>query len=360
MAGALVLSDFSDALSLIYQDDLIGQSRRDIVLLNLLAVKPGRNKTCTFRAKYDSRSAGGAYAEGADMHETNDYDSNARRIGSLSWAEYRTGAKVTGLAQAVHGASGGDGGGGSDLMDEEITDAIDKLALLLGAACYAGNHLASPVQLAGAALAIDASDDNFAGIDTGDNTWWASSEQTLATASLSISKLRTLLHRPVKDATGKDPEFVTCPGAIIDTLKDLLGTKADTIQEVRTNARGTVDIYAATGARAISVDGVPYVEDRHCTANTLYAWNSDSVCMRQIPAFKSRQDPNAIVQAVKMLTGVDVDVQEVEARLRARKGVLMPTIQFLSQTGDAVKAMVKAYCQLEWSRRNAFGKLTLT
>ena len=36
------------------------------------------------------------------------------------------------------------------------------------------------------------------------------------------------------------------------------------------------------------------------------------------------------------------------------------TIEFLAQTGDAYKAMVRAYLQVKWRRRNSHAKLTLT
>jgi len=339
-------------MSLVYQDRMVDQFRRDVVLLNLLEVKPGRNDTCTWPVKVAARTAGGPYTEGADLG-ANDIDSHDRLTGSLSWAQYRKGARVSGLALALAAASGSD-----DPMIEEIMDALDELALDIGADAYAGNHAATPPELAGAALAIDDSDDNFAGIDTGVHTEWLAGEDTLATASLSISNLRTKLHRPVRDAIGMDPEFVTCRGSVIDTLKDLFGEKADTIQEVRTNARGTVDIHAATGARAISIDGVPYIEDRHCTSGTLYAWHSKFVHIKQVPA--KMPSVAQVASAMKMLTGVDVEVSDVEARLRSGAGKLVPTIEFLAQNGDAYTAQVKAYLQFCWQRRQAFSKLALT
>jgi len=339
-------------MSLVYQDRMVDQFRRDVVLLNLLEVKPGRNETCTFPVKVAARTAGGPFTEGADL-DASDIDSHVRLTGSLNWAQYRKGARVSGLAKALAAASGSE-----DPMSEEIMDALDELALDIGADLYAGNHAATPPEIAGAALAIDDSDDNFAGIDTGTYTDWLAGEDTVATSALSVSELRTKLHRPVRDVTGMDPEFVTCRGSVIDSLKDLFGEKADTIQEVRTNARGTVDIHAATGARAISIDGVPYIEDRHATANTLYAWNSRFCHIKQVPA--SMPSSAQVAAAMKMLTGVDVEVSDVEARLRAGAGKLVPTIEFLAQNGDAYTAQVKAYLQMAWLRRGAFSKLALT
>lgn len=350
-------ADLSDAMSLIYQDNLVDQFRRDIVLLNLLKVVPGRNDSCVWPVKFEGRTAGGAYAEGADMADQ-DFDSHTRVQGMLPWAQYRKGAKVSGLAQAVVGAGGYAYSG--DVIDEELVDATDALAVEIGADLYAGNPGASPPELAGAALAIDGSAGTFAGIDSTTHGDWLAGEDTAVLADLTPAVIRTKLFRPVKDATGMDPEFVTVPGAIMDALKEVLGEKAETIQQVRTNARGGVDIFAATGARAVSIDGVPFIEDRHCTAGTMYAWHSRFVEIRQVPAVKNRRDPNRIVAAIRQLTGVDMDVSEVEARLRAGSGVLTPAIEFLAQTGDATKAMVKVYAQLAWKRRNAFAKLTVT
>lgn len=355
--ATLTRAALSAVLNLVYQDDIVDQFRRDVVLANLLTVRNGRNDACTWPVKFRGRSAGGAYAEGADM-EDEDFDSHDRKQAMLPWAQYRTGAKISGLAQAIASASGG--GVSADVTDEELRDAIDELAILVGAGFYSGNPGASPVELAGAALAIDDNDGaNFAAIDPTDYGDWLASEETLAAEDVSISNIRKLLFRPVKDAVGMDPEFVTCPGGVIDLLKDVLGEKAPTVQQVRTT-RGVIDITAATGMKAISIDGVPFIEDRHCTASTCYSWHSRYVEVRQVPATKARVDPNTVIQALKALTGVDVSVDEVEARLRANANAMVPTIEALAQTGDATKYQVKWYGQLAWKRRNAFSKLILT
>jgi hypothetical protein len=340
-------------LSLVFQDSMQDQFRRDVVLGNLLEVEDGKNENCTWTAKFDGRTAGGAYTEGADMAD-GDYDSHNRVRASLNWAEYRTGAKVSGLAQAVGSASGL-----GDTIGDELVDAVDELALLLGAAMYAGDPTATPMELAGLAAAVDATAGTFAGLATATYADWVGSEQSLATASLSVKNLREKLFRPVKNATGMDPDVALCAGAVFDLIKDLLGEKAETVQEIST-ARGRLDLTQIAGARAMIIDGVPFLEDRHCTANTIYGIHTRYLKIRQVPAAKSRLDPTMLVGAMKALIGVDIDVTDIEARLRARKGRLTPTIEVLAQTGDAYKFMVKWYGQLVIKRRNAHGKLTLT
>lgn len=356
--ATLARADISAAMSLILQDPMVDQFRRDIVLLHLLTVKNnGRNDTLTWNPKFTGRTAGGPYAEGADMSD-GDFDSHVRQKATLNWAEYRAGAKVSGLAMSVSGA-GGYAGVGSDLFDEELRDAIDKMAIDVGSDMYAGDPTASPVELAGAAIAIDSSG-TFAGLNSGTYTEWVSGENTLATASLSFDELRSKLIRPVKDATGRDPDFVMCPGTVFDSIKALASDAGMNaiVNEVRVNGV-TIDITRAAGAYAVQVDGVPFIEDRHCTSSTLYAITASDVEVVQLPSITPARDPARVAAAIKALTGVDTQPTEVEMRMR-RSGVVVPTIEFLAQTGDAYKAMCKVYLQLKWRTRRGHAKLTLT
>ena len=349
----------SAALSLIAGPGITDQFRRDLVTLTLFGFEPGRGENCTWEVKGSGRNTAAAHAEGDDA-ESGDYSTHTRKRATLNWAEYWAHAKLSGLSEAV-AANGGYAGG--NLLMEEITDAIDELAVVLGQHAYSGNHAASPPQLAGAALAIDASDDNFAGIDTGDNTWWAAGEQTGTLATYTLADIRTKLFRPIKDATGRLPEFVTTTGAIMDTLMTRFDESALTeISRIRT-AGGEFDIQATFGQRAVALDGVPFIEDRHCTAGTMYGWHSQFVKVRQLRKAVDQGATTAEVQAaLKMLTGVDIPLPAVAEQLRAMNGQrgLVPNIEILGKTGDSRKVMITVKAQLAWKRRNAFAKLTLS
>jgi len=357
------LAAISAALTLIFQDQTVAQFRQDVVLPNLLGVKRGRNDMCTWPAKFEGRTAGGAYGEGADMAD-GDFDSHDRTKASLNWASYRKGAKVSGLAQSIAAASGGTGAGDlTDVLLEEVVDAVNDLAIDVSIHSYSGNPGASPVQLAGAALAIDSdTGSSFAGVDPATYSEWVSGENTLPTAQLSESNLSKYLHRPVRDATGSDPDFVTCSGALFDKVRDLGRERGDPPVVMVRTAGGMVDVRKHLGMRAVTVDGVPYIEDRHATANTFYAFSGRFVEYRQIPARGSSATPEEVRQAMFNLTGVDVPVHDIERGLRAMFGgqQIVPYVEVLGKTGDAFKVMVKVYLQLAWKRRNAFAKLTLT
>lgn len=355
--ATLSLSAISVAMSILLMDGLTKQFRQDIPLLHLLNIKTGAGKALFWNPKFDARSAGGAYAEGADMSDS-DYDSHTRVQATLAWAAYRAGAKVSGLAEAVS-ASGGYAGGAS-VFQEELEDAIDKVATDLGTDLYGGDPTAAPTELAGAATAIDSSG-TFASIDPTSYTGWAAGENAIATADLSIQNIREKLFRPVKDATGRRPDFVTLAGDIYDSVAALFDDKAE-VREISVGGN-TVDIVQSFGGQGFYVDGVPFIEDRFATASTMYAWSSRFVEIVQLPAVKPNVDAAEVVAAIKQLTGVDVQVADVEARIRSMRenpGALIPFVEMLSQTGDAYKAQVKVYVQLKWKRRNAFSKLILT
>lgn len=357
--ATLARADISAAMSLILMDRMVDQFRRDVPLVHLLTVRRnGRNDALTWNPKFDGRTAGGAYAEGADMTDA-DFDSHDRAKASLPWAAYRAGAKVSGLAMSVsdRGYAGALPDMGDDLFDEELTDGLDKMASDVGADLYGGNPGAAPPELAGASLAVDSAAGVFAGLDSATYPQWLGNESTLAAGAMSFSTLRERLIRPVKDATGRKPDFITCPGDIFDDIKDLFEEGADVVQQVRINGV-IVEIWKAAGAEAVIIDGVPFIEDRFCPAGTLHSWTASQVEIVQLPSKKPRRDPNRVVAAIKALTGVDVEVADIEARMR-RSGVIVPTIEWLAQTGDSYKAMIKAYLQVKWKTRHGHAKLVL-
>lgn len=357
--ATLSRADIAAAMSLLLQDKSQNQFRKDLVLLNMIRKRRGRNAVLVWNPKFNARTAGGAYAEGADMAD-GDFDSHTRTQASLSWSEYRKGVKVSGLAMAVTAdgyVSSVEASG--DLFDEELVDAIDDLALDLAVHSYSGDPTASPVELAGAAIAVDGTAGTFAGLASGTYADWIATENTLATASLSFEAIKQYLIRPVKDATGRDPSAIFCDGTTWDRVEGLFEEKAEVVNEVLT-PNGMFNL-KSVGARAIVVRGVPLIEDRHCTANTLYSLTLDDIEFHQLPSKTPGRDPKAVVAAIKALTGVDVAPEDVMKRMQSQgDGAITPTIEFLAQTGDAYKAMVKVYGQLKWRRRNSHAKLTLT
>lgn len=354
--ATVALAAISAVMNLIYADALADQIRRDVLLPNLLAVKVGRNSTCTWPVKVSGRSAGGAFAEGADMAD-GDFDAHTRLQASLAWAQYRTGAKVSGLAEALSRLNNSLALDPS-LFNDELRDAIDYLSIKIATHSYSGNVTNSPVELEGLARAVDSSG-SYAGIDPGTYTEWASAENSMALADLSFETLRENLIRPFVDKCGMYPRFVTCPGNIFDAIGALFGDQRQFVDQVMSTGGEMVNIKLRGGFRAIEIDGVAFVEDRHATANTAYAFGPDSAEYEQVPAVGPEQ-AGVIVAAIKDLTGVTLQEDEVRTMLAAQSTRLQPTIEMLGKTGDSIKAMVKVYAQLKVRHRNRTAKLLFT
>ena len=358
MAGA-TLSAISAAISLILMNAPTAQYRTDVIGLALLPVRMGQGANCVAPIKISGRTTAGAHAEGDDV-DSGDFSTNVRKQSTLNWGEYWALASVTGKSAAV-AASGGYAGGGNLIM-EELNDALEELGSKLGADFYAGDHTATPPELAGCALAIDGSDDDFGGVDTGVYTSWKAGEATVATASLTLDWIRSNLFRPVKNATGANPEYVLVDGATMDVLKSKFAGNVEAVTTIIV-AGMKVDVIQDLGATGIRLDGVPFIEDRHCTANTMYAFGRGAAHVEQL---REPIDANAsaaeIQEALLQLTGQSIQLSEVERMIMAanQSPRLVVTVEALAKTGDSRKFMLTLKLQVAWKRRNATAKATLT
>lgn len=359
MAG-VNYSAVSAWLNLMYAPGLTEQFRRDAVLPNLIPTVFEANSTCTWRVKLAGRNTAGARAEGYAV-QSSDMSTDTRLQASLAWAHYEAYASITGTAQRIAAANTGYsqaiGGGGE--LDREIADAGEELAVKMSEDSYGGSVADTPAEIEGLARAVDSSG-TYAGINSGTYTTWVSGEATLATTDLSVPAIRANLFRAVKDATGRKPSVVLCSGTVMDSVKALADSQA-AVTVIQTPGMGAVNI-ANLGFDGVMVDGVPFIEDRHATASTMYALDLAYLEYAQIPPDWISMDPGQIRQMVIDVTGKSVPLGEIEAAvMAARNGrKMVAQINALAKTGDSTQVQVVLDAQLRLRRRNAASKLTLT
>lgn len=350
------LAEDSASLSVIFQNPLQNMFRTDNTILSMIPVEYGRGAVWDFDAKFTARTAGGAYAEGADM-DASDYDAHSRKKGSINWAQYRTGARISGLAYA---------NAGDNLLYDEVADAGIELVDILAAEVYGGDETGSPIELGGLARAIDATG-AYAGFNpaTSGQEAWTSVEDTMALADLTTTTLYETLLRPVKDACGQMPHAVFCNGDILDALAAT--TEDGLLATQYTTAPMSIGpVVASKGVRFVNCHGVPVIEDKHATASTAYAINFNYLRIRQVPSVMSpdavaRIGYDRIAARVQELTGnPDMTARAIEQQVMARQNRLTPEIEALAKNGDSISYMVKIYLQMLIKRRNAFGKCTFT
>src|SRR5690606_6267299 len=117
------------------------------------------------------------------------------------WAQYDKTASVTDLAKNAAASNlnpQSAGSVGPDLLKGELGDMAVRVMSGVASDMYGGNETASPVELAGAARAIDSSG-SFAGIDPGTYSEWAAIEATCPLADLSLEQIREDLLTPIYD-----------------------------------------------------------------------------------------------------------------------------------------------------------------
>lgn len=361
--AVLGLAGITPALDLILADRIAKQFRTDSIFLNVIRHRAARNSALTWAVKFDTRTAGGAYAAGAAF-SASEIDSHARVQATLGWANYRHALEVADETLDIVAATGG--AEGVDLIGSEAMDVADKLSTTLGAHCFSGGGPgASPSpELAGAAIAIDASDDDFANVNTGTYTDWASSELTDSLSNLSKDLLRTKVLRPIKDATGRPPDILFTTGAIMDRIANVFDGDSDDMSEVYLrSAGGMVSLQKIGGARAYSLDGVPIVEDRHCTSGTVYGVSTDQVELRFVPPAPFVQTPAEMARLVQQVAGLDriPEVSDIAARMSRLQQTFRPVLVHGGKLGTSERIFLRSgNVQLQWSRRDAFSKLTLS
>lgn len=167
------------------------------------------------------------------------------------------------------------------------------------------------------------------------------------------------------------PEFVTVPSNVFNAIRDLYTDyEAHVVREVTLARGGGVNgdeprtVKLTGGMRAIEVDQVPFVLDKWCTANTMYAWNTDFVAIHQLDPLQSILDQGAdgIQELFRRLAdnpNVTLPREQVEGMM-ARSAGLRPHVKVLGDRGLSKEAVTAVFAQLEWKRRNAFGKYLFT
>lgn len=359
MAG-ITLSGLSAILNLMYGGGITATLRRDTVLPHLIPTVFEANPACQWQVKVGARNTAGPRAQGADA-SGGDYSTDTKLGATIAWAHYESFASITGTAQRIAAANpgfnAGIGGGGE--FDREMADASDELAVAISEDSYSGDYTATPVEIAGLAAAID-STGTYAGIAQGSYSTWASGEASLATSALSVASLRQYLFRPVKNATGRKPSVVFCPGDVMDSIKSL-ADNSGVLQNIVTPQMGVVNI-ANLGFEGVMIDGVPFVEDRHCTSSTLYAVDLSQLEYVQVPPDWLNVDPGQLQGMLKELMGQNIPLDQIASAINGvRTGrQLVAQVNALAKSGDSTKVQLVLDMQLRLRRRNAAAKLALT
>lgn len=357
----LGLSGVTDAINLVYRDEIAKNFIENASpILRLVQKVADGNSTCTWSVKFRARAAGGAYAPGSDF-DTSEIAAHTRDQASLAWANYRESFDIADETIDIVAASGG--AEGTNLILTETMDCVGALARYLSTHVYSGSG--SSNQLLGLASWVDNQTASpVAGIDPNAVAAWRGNETTHALASLTLEAIRTKAIRPSKDAVRSDAGLVLVgSGTVTDAVKGLFDESADTVKSFNAGGGRFLDLSAAVGQSAMSIDGIPYIEDPFATASTMYCIHVPSLALKYVPIARATGADAVPAVAARMSAILDVEVSEQEAQelIGEMTGMFAPGLVEIGKQGTSSRGIIRSgNVQIACKRRDAHTKLTLT
>jgi hypothetical protein len=337
------LSNISSSLATIFENDIVSQFNRSVVLTQLLPFKSGTQKQLAWTPEFDGTDTSGAIAEGADVAA---YSDDTITPAFLPWANYSDAFSVSGLALSAAAATGNPDEL-ANLFAEKLDRSVMRLTRALNRDWYSGQGAsASPGQIQGlldtnGALQATSA---YAGISSGSFSTWASNVKANGGTprALTIDLMRDL-RVSIFNACGERPDLIICDATQQEKYGLMLGPARRFTQDVYLRGQS---IKLDGGYQALDFDGIPVIADPNCPAGKMLFLNTRYTFVRQLPP---AQMPMGISSATIRLHGT------AEEQLGQMATALTARINLLAVTGDAYKFQLILYPQLQVRRPNACG-----
>lgn len=326
-----------------YAGDIVRQINRRSVLLATLPIVPDEGKNVAWVAEGDDGYASG-FSEGADVPA---YGGVSQTPAVLSWAQYWSTFAMSGLSMAT-AASSRTPLGNVDLWARHIISGSAKLASLLNTDLFTGSgSVANP--MIGLDSAIGSTTNTYATIDRTANSYWRPYVVNPGSlTALTFDQIRLDLGTIYINSGSRPDLAVVHPAvfrkiaALFDPMKQYWFSTigAEYVKSIRTQ-RGEFRLEGGVGA--ITFDGCTIFEDKDCPNNAIYYLNSEYAQVRYLP-FDMSQIPGFDDESMAVMANDGFELLPLGLRL-----------EMLSRTGDAEKAFMKAYVQLQVKRPNSCG-----
>lgn len=334
----------SSALATLFEDRIVMQINRSVVLANLLPVTPGTGKNIQWVARFGN-TTGAVIGDGVDIGT---YNSDNKVPAVLQFGTYYDAFQLTGKARAAAAAAGNP----QELVDlfaEEIEESVQRLALKIAIDTYTGtgatDNMNGLLSASGAAPAIGATG-TYAGINRGTYAQWAASVEANGGVPrpLSLQVMRDL-RRDIYTACGEKPDLIVTDPIQHEAYGNLLGDKRRYIQDVLLRGQS---IKLDGGYQVLEFDGVPVIEDVNHPAGQMTFLNSRYCSYKQLP---SPSDNLNMGRGNLALHGTpEEQYGQQNMKLTAR-------VQPLAITGDSLKFALYAYPQIQLKRPNSAGSI---
>lgn len=342
------VSRVASALATVFQDEIVEQVNRSVVLLQLLPFGEAIGQNIQWDAEFaaSGEATDSTIADGADVSVFQDDDVIPA---VLQYATYSEAFKITGKARAI-AAAARNPNELADLFGEKMSRAIRRLTKNIAKDIYNGNGASNKMAgLIGASALLATG--TYAGIDRATYTGWAGNELANGgvARALAFSLMRTMM-RTIYEASGEYPDVIVCDALQHEKFGSLFDGTPFTRQLAQDVRLRGGKITLEGGYQALMWDGIPVIADVNCPAGKMLFLNSNYVKVRQLKDL----GPDAVTEAMGQVTLQGTP----EAQLKASATRLTAMINPLDRKGDAYPFQLKLYPQIQVERPNACGVLS--
>jgi len=322
-------------LATLFENLIVTNINRNIVLAQLLQVSPGQGKNIQWVARVGTAvPAGAVIADGADVST---YNSDTKLAAVLQFGTYHDAFSITGKARAA-AAAARNPDELADLLAEELMESVTRLAIAVAKDLYTGtgatNNINGLLSASGAAPGIGATG-TYAGIDRSTYTQW----QATVMSNGGTPRAQTLallreMRRRIYVASGQKPDLIITDPIQHEKYGNLIDPQRRYIQDMFLRGQ---KITLDGGYQVLEFDGIPIVEDAQHPSGKMTFLNTRHVSLKQLPSLNG---PNT--RANMPLQGMPGEEQFGDARIP-----LSARLDLLAQTGDAMKFQLICYPQVQ-------------
>lgn len=349
--AAIALSDITSALATLFEDQLVAQWNRAVVLTKLLPVVQGSAQNINWDVKATDGSVAHTSSMIAEGATVSTFSDDALTKATLSFTNYYDAFGISGLALNAAAATGNPAGL-ADLFGEKFMDSVTRLAKNLNQEWYTGtgasNHIAGLVDPTNGALKASGT---YAGINKGSVTLFQGNELTNGGSPRPVSfQIMRDTIRSVYVASGTTPDLIVCDPIQFARYGMLFGEQRRYMAEM-TTAGGSYKLDG--GFKALEFDGIPVVQDKDANSGQMLFLNTNHVRIQQMPdMLADANQPGSIGKAAKLkLTGTP------ETQLGAGTTSLSARLLPLAIVGDNYTFQLVIYPQLQVRRPNSCAML---
>lgn len=350
MAVEVNVSRIASALATLFQDRIIAQMNRSVVLAQLIPHAPALGQNLTWDVEFENSGAStnSALTEGATVSVFGDDDVVPA---VLQWGNYSESISLTGKARAIARAAGSPSEL-EDLFGQKLERAIRRLTKNLARDLYVGPGTSERILglFGGSTLTTGsplAATGTYAGIVRGTYAAWAGNVNSNGGAQrpLDVPLMRDM-RRSIYDACGEMPDLIVCDSFQHEQYGLTFGSERRYLQDVYLRGQ---KITLDGGYKALEFDGIPVIMDVNAPAGTMTFLNTNYVKFRQVP--DAADDVNKSMGLVGLHGTSEEQFKSGETRMFAR-------INPLARVGDAYNFQLILYPQLQVERCNANGLIT--